>query len=192
VGGGPINAIFRPPNERSVQISRTTPSRAVACRPLCARMGERVPPSDSLCRGREGILPWNRRLRWPGAGGCAGGGEAAAPFVHPGCSSGGSSKEADACTTPGAVGALLRREGLYSLHLVEWRRARARGDLAVLTPEDARPEADVAPGAARSIGTHQATRWEGTRRRSAWPFRSFQTDAHALVPVASRARRLPA
>ncbi len=38
-------------------------------------------------------------------------------------------KEAHAHTTPRAVGALLRREGLYSSHLVEWRRARpARGD----------------------------------------------------------------
>jgi transposase len=44
-------------------------------------------------------------------------------------------KEADACTTPGAIGALLRREGLYSSHLVEWRRARARGELAALTPK---------------------------------------------------------
>jgi transposase len=43
-------------------------------------------------------------------------------------------KEADACTTSGAIGALLRREGLYSSHLVEWRRARARGELAGLTP----------------------------------------------------------
>jgi len=44
-------------------------------------------------------------------------------------------KEADACTTPGAVGALLRREGLYSSHLVVWRRARGRGELAALTPK---------------------------------------------------------
>jgi transposase-like protein len=43
--------------------------------------------------------------------------------------------EADACTTPGAVGALLRREGLYSSNLVAWRRARARGELAALTPK---------------------------------------------------------
>ena len=42
-------------------------------------------------------------------------------------------KAADACATPGAVGALLRREGLYSSHLVVWRRARARGELAALT-----------------------------------------------------------
>ena len=33
-------------------------------------------------------------------------------------------KEADASTVPGAIGALLRREGLYSSLLVEWRRAR--------------------------------------------------------------------
>ena len=38
-------------------------------------------------------------------------------------------KEAEACATAGAVGALLRREGLYSSHLTTWRRARARGEL---------------------------------------------------------------
>ena len=30
-------------------------------------------------------------------------------------------READGCTGPGAVGALLRREGLYSSHLTTWR-----------------------------------------------------------------------
>ncbi len=39
-------------------------------------------------------------------------------------------READACKTLGAVGALLRREGLYSSHLTTWRGARERGDLA--------------------------------------------------------------
>ena len=37
--------------------------------------------------------------------------------------------EADACTESGAVGALLRREGLYSSHLVAWRRSRDQGEL---------------------------------------------------------------
>ena len=37
-------------------------------------------------------------------------------------------READACKTPGAVGALLRREGLYSSHLTTWRAARERGE----------------------------------------------------------------
>jgi len=37
--------------------------------------------------------------------------------------------EVDACTKPGEIGALVRREGIYSSHLVDWRRARDRGDL---------------------------------------------------------------
>ena len=39
-------------------------------------------------------------------------------------------READSCKTPGAVGALLRREGLYASHLTTWRAARDRGELA--------------------------------------------------------------
>ena len=39
-------------------------------------------------------------------------------------------READSCKTPGAIGALLRREGLYASHLTTWRAARERGDLA--------------------------------------------------------------
>ena len=35
--------------------------------------------------------------------------------------------EADAATGPGAIGALLRREGLYSSHLTTWRQERAAG-----------------------------------------------------------------
>ena len=43
-------------------------------------------------------------------------------------------EEADRCTQPGEVGRLLRREGLYSSHLTEWRRARREGSLQGLTP----------------------------------------------------------
>ena len=39
-------------------------------------------------------------------------------------------READACKEPGAIGELLRREGLYSSHLAKWREARDRGELA--------------------------------------------------------------
>ncbi len=39
-------------------------------------------------------------------------------------------KEADTCKEPGEIGALLRREGLYSSHLVLWRRQREAGALA--------------------------------------------------------------
>jgi transposase-like protein len=36
-------------------------------------------------------------------------------------------RRVDACTRPGELGALLRTEGLYSSHLVTWRRQRAHG-----------------------------------------------------------------
>jgi transposase-like protein len=36
-------------------------------------------------------------------------------------------RKADACTRPGELGALLRKEGLYSSHLVTWRHQRADG-----------------------------------------------------------------
>ena len=42
-------------------------------------------------------------------------------------------READGCKTPGAVGVLLRREGLYSSHLTTWRAARERWNLAERT-----------------------------------------------------------
>lgn len=41
-------------------------------------------------------------------------------------------READACTEPGEIGALLRREGLYSSLLSSWRRQRERGALSGL------------------------------------------------------------
>jgi transposase len=41
-------------------------------------------------------------------------------------------READGCTRPGEIGALLRREGLYSSLLTEWRRARDAGALDAL------------------------------------------------------------
>jgi len=50
-------------------------------------------------------------------------------------------READRCTTPGAIGALLRREGLYSSYLTTWRAARERGELEGLAPKKRGPKA---------------------------------------------------
>ena len=41
-------------------------------------------------------------------------------------------EEADACTQPGEITALLRREGLYSSHLVNWRQEYRSGAVAGL------------------------------------------------------------
>jgi transposase-like protein len=43
--------------------------------------------------------------------------------------------EADACTERGAIGALLRREGLYRSHLDKWREQRRAGGSQALTPQ---------------------------------------------------------
>ena len=50
--------------------------------------------------------------------------------------------EADACRERGQIGALLRREGLYSSHLDKWRKQRQRGVLQGLTPQKRGPKPD--------------------------------------------------
>src|SRR3970282_2798150 len=41
-------------------------------------------------------------------------------------------READGCSGPGQIGALLRREGLYSSHLANWRHDRETGGVKTL------------------------------------------------------------
>ncbi len=43
--------------------------------------------------------------------------------------------QAEACRDDGAIGALLRREGLYSSHLTTWRRQKEQGELDALAPK---------------------------------------------------------
>ena len=51
-------------------------------------------------------------------------------------------REVEACRESGdEVGAILRREGLYSSHLTDWRRSREQGELSALAPRKrGRPE----------------------------------------------------
>lgn len=53
--------------------------------------------------------------------------------------------EADAARFSGTIGALLRREGLYSSHLVTWRRERDSGILEALTPQKRGPKSKRHP-----------------------------------------------
>jgi len=50
---------------------------------------------------------------------------------------------ADRCTQPGEIGALMRREGVYSSSLSTWRRQREAADLGALAPQKRGPKADV-------------------------------------------------
>lgn len=52
-------------------------------------------------------------------------------------------EEAEKCREqPGGIGALLRREGLYSSHLTTWRRQRDAGQIAGLTPQKRGPKSN--------------------------------------------------
>lgn len=65
-------------------------------------------------------------------------------------------KAADACTQPGEIGALMRREGVYSSSLSTWRRQREAADLAALAPQKRGPKVD--PGRADALHIAQLTR----------------------------------
>lgn len=59
--------------------------------------------------------------------------------------------EADGCKKPGEVGALLRREGLYSSLLSAWRRQRDAGELSARSPKKRGPPAQVPDASARRV-----------------------------------------
>lgn len=64
--------------------------------------------------------------------------------------------EADRCTKPGEVGALMRREGVYSSSLSTWRRQREAGELAESAPKKRGPKVD--PNRADTLLIAQLTR----------------------------------
>src|SRR5664280_3867660 len=74
-------------------------------------------------------------------------------------------EEANAAAEPGAVGALLRREGLYSSHLVEWRRLYRAGAPRGVRSQSAggrsRPPAGAEPGDP-AVGSGPRGRLRGT------------------------------
>ena len=63
-------------------------------------------------------------------------------------------QEAEACDR-GELGALLRREGLYSSHLTEWRRARDAGELAGLTARKRGPKVQAPDPLAAKLAEQQ-------------------------------------
>ena len=56
---------------------------------------------------------------------------------------------ADRCTAPGEIGALLRREGIYSSLLASWRKKRAATGRSGLDPQKRGRKADSAIAEAR-------------------------------------------
>jgi transposase len=98
-------------------------------------------------------------------------------------------READAARDAGEIGALLRREGLYSSHLVTWRRARERGELAGLAPKGrGRKEKAVNPLAKRVVELERDKRGLERRLKQAELLLEIQKKASQLleIPLASR------
>lgn len=58
---------------------------------------------------------------------------------------------ADRCTQPGEIGALLRKEGIYSSHLNTWRRQRTAAEQAALEPKQRGRRADPAQAETRRV-----------------------------------------
>jgi transposase-like protein len=82
-------------------------------------------------------------------------------------------KQADACR-PGELGALLRREGVYSSSLNAWRSARDRGELAGLSPKKRGPKSSPPDPRDRRIAELE---------REARKFKARAERAEALVEV---------
>ena len=74
-----------------------------------------------------------------------GSGEAQAPPVHCRVQARSIVAQAEACRDDGAIGALLRREVLYSSHLTTWRRQKAQGELDALAPKKRGRKSTVNP-----------------------------------------------
>ena len=71
--------------------------------------------------------------------------------------------EADACTRPGEVGELLRREGLYTSHLTYWRKQRKDGALKELGKPRGRKPVDR-----RDAGDREADAASSSAPRRSW------------------------
>ena len=60
-------------------------------------------------------------------------------------------KKAESCTERGQLGALLRREGLYSTNLIAWKRQLEKGTLEAMSPRKRGPKGKRPDPSARRI-----------------------------------------
>jgi transposase len=81
---------------------------------------------------------------------------------------------ADRCTEAGAIGALLRREGIYSSLLSTWRKQRRAAESVALEPRQRGPKAD--PGIAESRRVAELTKDNERLRRKL-------AQAHTIIDV---------
>lgn len=94
-------------------------------------------------------------------------------------------READVCTEPGEIGALLRREGLYTSHLCRWRKQRRARELMGLTPARRGPVPKARnPLAAKVAALEKETRWLTARAERAEALVELQKKVSEILGVA--------
>ncbi len=86
-------------------------------------------------------------------------------------------RKADACTRHGELGALLRKEGLYSSHLITWRQQRATG----LTPKKRGRKAVPVDPEKKKL--EQENRRLTTRLKKAEALLDFQKKLSSLLQI---------
>jgi transposase-like protein len=92
-------------------------------------------------------------------------------------------READACREPGEIGALLRRHGLYSSHLVTWRREREQAARERLSRKRGRKPAERHPLSARVAELERDNRRLEAKLRQAEIIIDIQKKASALLGI---------
>ena len=97
-------------------------------------------------------------------------------------------REAATAKTPGEIGALLRREGLYSSHLADWRRQRERGELAGLSAKRGRKAEPVNPLAKRVAELEREKRRLERKLEQAELLLDIQKKASRLLEIPLRSQ----
>jgi transposase-like protein len=91
-------------------------------------------------------------------------------------------QEAERCKKSGELGALLRREGLYSSHLAAWRAARSRGELDGAGARKRGPLTAVPQAQGKRIlALERENRWLRTRAERAEALVEVQKKLSALL-----------
>jgi transposase-like protein len=91
-------------------------------------------------------------------------------------------RQADACKQPGQLGALLRREGLYSSHLAAWRRERDRGAVKALVSRKRGPKGP-SPEAKRVVELERENQRLREELRRAQLINEAQKKLHELLGI---------
>lgn len=93
-------------------------------------------------------------------------------------------REVQQCQKPGEIGALLRREGLYSSHLAAWRTARASGERAGLEAKQRGTKPRARDGQAQRLAEleREMARWKARAERAEFLV-EFQKKIAAILGI---------